>query len=139
MNTAHLKATLTNGSKTEKLNVLDYMKDQFDSFDKNIESFEELIEILLSFAQTEPDIEVKIEIFESLLKAAVFQNITSIDFRQLSEYIHDVPEECLSRVIDILSFTYEISYLPIIKSYLHHPNPYVRKSAECAVKEILGA
>lgn len=64
MNAAYLKSTLTNGSITEKLNALEYLKDQFDSFDKNIESFELLIDVLMNVALTESDMEVKIEVFE---------------------------------------------------------------------------
>jgi len=138
LNAAYLKSTLTSGSTTEKLNALEYLKDQFDSFDKNIESFELLIDVLLNAALTESDMAVKIEIFESLAKAAVFQDITAIDFTRLSQNIDRIPEECLGRTIDILSFTYEINYLPIIKRYLNHPDLYIRESAEYGVKEILG-
>lgn len=133
-----LRKIFISGSKTEKLEILDYLKDQFDSFNKNIEYFDEILNVLLEFSITETDKEVKIEVLEAISKAAVFQDITNINFDMFIENLDNTPEEYLSRCIDILSFTHKMVYLPIIKRYLSHRNLYVRESAVIAVKEILG-
>ncbi|MFF2482308.1 hypothetical protein [Paenibacillus sp. NPDC058071] len=133
----NLRNIFINGSNNEKLDILEYLKDHFDSFNKNIEYFDEYKNVLLDFSITESDKEVKIEIFEALSKAAVFQDVSNINFDKLIENLENTPEECLSRSIDILSFTHEENYVPIIKRYLNHRNPYVRESAVFAVKEIL--
>jgi len=133
----NLRCIFINGSKNEKLDILECLKDQFDSFNKNIDYFDEFMNVLLEFSITESDTEVKIEVLEALSKAAVFQDINNINFDKLIENLENTPEECLSRCIDILSFTHKINYLSIIKRYLDHQNPYVRESAAIAVKEIL--
>lgn len=133
-----IRSILTGGSKDERLDILECLKDQFDSFDKNIEHFEEIIYVLIDASIAEHDIEVKVEVFEALTKAAVFQDIESINFDKLVDNLKKIPEECLGRCIDVLSFSHKLCYLSTIKGYLNHTNPYVRESAEYAVKEILG-
>ncbi|WP_187377754.1 hypothetical protein [Paenibacillus senegalimassiliensis] len=136
MEANNLRNIFIKGVKKEKINSLEYIKDQFDSFNKNIEYFDELMNALLELSFIETDSEVKIEIFEVLLKAAVFQDIDNINFDKLIENLENTHEECLSRCIDILSFTHKVNYLPIIERYLKHPNLYVRESAVMAVREI---
>lgn len=136
--TKKLKEIFMNGSKTEKLEVLECLKDQFDSFDKNLDDFSEKMNLLVGSSIRESDIEVKIEMFEALSKAATFQNIEDIDFDEFIENLEIIPEECLSRSIDILSFTHKKKYLSVIKKYLTHRNPYVRESAKFAIDEMSG-
>jgi uncharacterized protein (DUF111 family) len=133
-----IRDILINKSKIDKLNILEYLKDQFDSFNKNIEHFEEIIYFLVDCSILERNEEVKIEIFETLLKAAVFQDIEKINFHKLIDNWDNISEDCLCRCIDILSFTHKIQYLPTIEKYLSHPDPYVRESANYATQEILG-
>lgn len=61
--------------------------------------------VLLEFSITETGREVKIEVLDAISKAAVFQKITNINFYKFLENLDNTPEECLSRCIDILSFT----------------------------------
>lgn len=82
-----LRGNLISRSKTDKLNILKYLKDQFDSFNKNIEYFDEMLNVLLEFSMNETNREVKIEILEAISKAAVFQNITNNNFDKFLELL----------------------------------------------------
>lgn len=133
-----LKKCFNSGTITEKIHTLSHLSDVFDSYKKNINNFEGIMNLLIICSITEDNMEVKREIFDTLVRASVFQDVHSINFDKLEDNLDELPIECLGRCIDIFSFTHKIKYIPSIERYIKHDDKYVRESAEMAINEIIG-
>lgn len=131
-----IREILESQNLTLKIELLEYLSDQFDSFNKNIAHFDDIICLLLDSYFKEAIPGVKNEIIDTLSKAAVFQNIEDIDFSFLISQLDIMPVEHLSRFIDILSFTHNFTLIPIIKKYEGHLSGDVRKTVESALIEL---
>ncbi len=138
MRFAKLTKQLTQGRDKDKINTLSYLCDVFESYNKNIEHFDEIVRLLIDGAIAEENLEIKGEFFEALSKAAVFHDVEHIDFDKIAQNLDSLPIACLVRGIDILSFTHNLKYLPTIEKYRNHENEYVREAVETAIKEMTG-
>lgn len=104
-----IREILESKNLTLKIELLEYLSDQFDSFNKTIAHFDDIICLLLDSYFKEAIPRVKNEIIDTLSKAAVFQNIENIDFSFLISQLDIMPVEHLSRFIDILRVLHTIS------------------------------
>ncbi|TCS96870.1 hypothetical protein [Hazenella coriacea] len=131
-----IKEVLMGTDHEVKVEILSHLSDVFESYNESIEDFEEIVMFLLEYGLNETEIEMKEEIFNTLLDAATNQDIGKINFDVLEKSLDDLPIECLHSAITILSFTYNREYLPTLLKYTEHGNKQIRSDALYAVNEI---
>lgn len=127
---------MINGSKNEKIFLLSYLNDIFESYNKNIEDFVEIVQSLIELALNSNDDDIKVELLETICKAQTYQNIENISFEGFVEALNTVPIKFLARYIDILSYTSNKTYLPIILKFKNHEDKYVCQAVEDAIIEL---
>ncbi|NLD48215.1 MAG: hypothetical protein GX660_13645 [Clostridiaceae bacterium] len=137
MNIESIKNKLQNSSKSEIFNVLNYINDLFESYTK-IDSFEELIEILIKCAVDEDDEELRLELFDCISKASEHRSMTKVNFDLIETKLDFLTLDCLEKAIDILSFSHNKKYIETIKRYTLHENKKIAYVASIALEEIKG-
>ncbi|HJV45795.1 MAG TPA: hypothetical protein VJ824_08715 [Bacillota bacterium] len=137
MDFKELKSSLIGGDEIQKIEVLSFLSDVFESYNKNIEGFEEIVHLLIDIFVEEKSLEIKCEILETLAKGAIYQDIHLIDLSKLENNLERISDKCLSRCIDIFGFTHDTKYLEIIKKYQNHDDESIRESVDEAIREIL--
>lgn len=138
MNIEELKATLSGSNTEEKTGILSHLCDIFESYNNSIDNFNDIVTVLLHFGIKEESLDMKEEIFSTVLSAATYKNIEGINFDILADNLERLPEECLHSALTILSFTFKKEYLPYLTKYLAHKNSYIRADAINAINEIEG-
>ncbi|MBY0163811.1 hypothetical protein V4V36_31780 [Paenibacillus lautus] len=138
MNIEELKATLSGSNTEEKTEILSHLCDIFESYNNSIDNFNDIVTVLLHFGIKEESLDMKEEIFSTVLSAATYKNIEGINFDILADNLERLPEECLHSALTILSFTFKKEYLPYLTKYLAHKNSSIRADAINAINEIEG-
>lgn len=138
MNIEELKATLSGSTTEEKTEILSHFCDIFESYNNSIENFNDIVIVLLHFGIKEESLDMKEEIFSTVLSAATYKNIEGTNFDILADNLERLPEECLHSALTILSFTFKKEYLPYLTKYLAHKNSSIRAGAINAINEIEG-
>lgn len=133
-----LRGILSGTDTDEKIEILSHLCDVFQSYNNSIDHFKDLISILLDFGFEEENVEIKEEIFSSILTAATYKNIEDMDFDMLAARVESLPEECLHSALTILGFTHKEKYLSCLTQYLDHENKNIRADAMNAINEIQG-
>ena len=133
-----IKEILLKGTLNEKINTLSYLCDIFESYNKNIDQFEELLDFLIHLVIETQDENVKEETLETICKAAIYQNIDGIDFDALEQDIQKVSVKFLPRYIDILSYTHNKKYVKTILQFKDFPDKYVQIAVKEAILEMGG-
>lgn len=136
MDVREIEQVLKGKDEQEKIETVSHLSDVFESYNTNIENFEELIEVLLAYALAEQNLEVKEELFDALSKAVTYQNVERINWDSLERHLPQLPLSCLITGINILGMTYDQKYLPTIKMYTEHENGAVKGEAYIALKEM---
>ncbi|MEK4976666.1 hypothetical protein [Bacillus sp. FSL K6-6540] len=138
MNIEELKATLSGSTTEEKTEILSHFCDIFESYNNSIENFNDIVTVLLHFGIKEESLDMKEEVFSTVLSAATYKNIEGTNFDILADNLERLPEECLHSALTILSFTFKKEYLPYLSKYLEHKNSSIRAGAINAINEIEG-
>ncbi|KFN10555.1 hypothetical protein [Paenibacillus macerans] len=138
MNIEELEAILSGKDNEEKIEILSHLCDIFESYNTAIDNFEDIILTLLNFGIKEDNLELKEEIFNTLLTAATYKNIDGINFDFLADNLENLPDECLHSALTTLSFTFKKKYLSYLTKYLNHKNGSIRADAINAINEIEG-
>lgn len=133
-----LTAVLSGSDVEEKIEVLSHLCDVFESYNKSIDNFKDIIIELIHFGFKEVDLEIKEEIFNTILTAATYKNIDEINFDILAYNLDSLSEECLHSALTVLGFTYKKEYLIYLTKYLDHKNGSIRADAINAINEIEG-
>lgn len=110
----------------------------FESYKNSIDNFKEIIIALLDFGFKEDNLEIKEEIFNTILTAATYKNIDNINFDILAYNLDILPEECFYSAVTILGFTFKKDYLVYLTKYLDYKNGSIRADAINAINEIEG-
>ena len=131
-----LKIVLESGTKDEKIELLSYLNDVFESYNKNIDDFSEIMDMLIKYAFKEKDGEVAIEILNTITFAETYQDVKEINFDTFAENITGVSGDTLMRYIDILSYTYNPKYIPYILNFRDSSDENIRNSVEEALVEL---
>ncbi|WP_152392606.1 hypothetical protein [Paenibacillus guangzhouensis] len=133
-----LKTILSSSDTDEKTEILSHLCDIFESYNNSIDNFNGLVTTLLDFGIKEENLEMKEEIFNTILTAATYKNISGVDFDILADNLDSLPEECLHSALTTLSFTYRKNYLSYLTKYVDYENRSVRADAINAINEIEG-
>lgn len=136
MDMNEIKTIFLEGTLSSKINELSYLCDVFESYNKNIDHFEELIEFLIHLAVETRDDNIKEEILEAICKAAIHQNIDKVNFDAFSQDIQKVSVKYLPRYIDILSYTHNEKYIRDILQFKSYQNNYVQTAVNDAAQEM---
>ncbi|WP_221568003.1 hypothetical protein [Alkalihalobacillus sp. TS-13] len=136
MDVRGIEKILKGKDEQEKIDTVSHLSDVFESYNKNIENFDELMDVLLYYALAEQNLEVKEELFDALSKAVTYQNIERINWDSLERHLPQLPLPCLTTAINILGMTHDQKYLPTIKTYTKHENGAVKGEAYIALKEM---
>ncbi|WP_261129901.1 hypothetical protein [Bacillus sp. Marseille-Q3570] len=136
MDVREIEQILKGKDEQEKIETVSHLSDVFESYNKNIENFEELIEVLLNYALEEQNLEVKEEMFDALANAVTYQNTEDINWDSLERHLSQLSLPCLITAINILGLTHDQKYLPTIKTYTEHENGAVKGEAYLALKEM---
>lgn len=138
MKVEEIRAILSGSDVEEKTEVLSHLCDVFESYNNLIDNFKEIIIALLDFGFKEDNLEIKEEIFNTILTAATYKNIDEINFDILAYNLDTLPEECFHSALTILGFTFKKDYLFYLTKYLDHENGSIRADAINAINEIEG-
>lgn len=136
MDINEVKKILLKGTVDDKIDILSYLCDIFEAYNKNINHFEELIEFLIHLAIETQDENEKEEILETICKAAIYQDIDKVNFDVLEQDIQKVSVKFLPRYIDILSYTHNIKYAKSILQFKDHKDKYVQIAVREAIQEM---
>lgn len=136
MDIKEIKETLLEGTLDDKIDTLSYLCDIFESYNKNIDHFEELLEFLIHLAIETQDENMKEETLETISKAATYQNIQKVNFDAFEQDIQKVSVKYLPRYIDILSYTHNNKYIQSIFQFKNHQNKYVQIAVKEAAQEM---
>ena len=131
-----VKKILLKGTVDDKIDILSYLCDIFEAYNKNINHFEELIEFLIHLAIETQDENEKEEILETICKAAIYQDIDKVNFDVLEQDIQKVSVKFLPRYIDILSYTHNRKYAKSILRFKDHKDKYVQIAVREAIQEM---
>lgn len=127
---------LSDNNEKEKLIILSHLKDVFESYNKNIDNFSALVQILIDYSVTCTDSVIQSEILETIVAAETYQDVSQLDFDIIEVNLDKCSLDFLPRYIDILSYTYNPKYIQTILTYIEHKNSEVRESAENALLEL---
>ena len=131
-----LKIVLENGRKEEQIELLSHLQDIFESYNKNIQDFDEIMDTLIKYAIEKKEGEVTEEVLYAITSAETYQDVERIDFSAFAENINKVSDNVLLKYIEILSYTYDSSYIPYILKFSDSSDVNIRNSVEEALAEL---
>ena len=137
MNIIEVGYKLKNGRKDERINLLSHLSDVFEA-KVSIENLDELINLLIKSAVDETENEVKEELFDTLLIAATYRNISSINLDLIEEHLLSLPIQCLALGIEVLAASHNKKYSSVIQQLKNHHDTKIASIAEIAFIEIGG-
>lgn len=135
MDMKKIREIMENGNYEEKNDLLSHLNDIFESYNKNIKDFDEIISFLIDYATRSGDENLSISIFEAITNAQTYQDTKNVNFDKIALATASAPTKILIELIEILSYTYNRKYLSTIMKYKDHPNIYVRQAVKDALIE----
>ena len=95
------------------------------------------VRLLLSAALQEDNKAVRETFFSTIATAVAYHQIRNrIDWSRLYNALPSLNKWELEYVLDILGFSGEVRYLPILKKYARDPDPEIREWADDAIENI---
>ena len=93
--------------------------------------------LLLSAALQEDNKAVRETFFSTIATAVAYHHIrTRVDWSRLYNALPSLNKWELEYVLDILGFSGEVQYLPILKKYARDPDPEIREWADDEIENI---
>lgn len=136
MNNDEWMREFLSGNKSEKINLIGYLKDIFESYNKNISHFKEYMEELINISMEIDDKEVVMEILDVICAGQIYQDTSEIKCDKFVENLDKVSDDILARYIDIISYSGEKKYMPLIKKYKDYPYATVKTAVRDALIEL---
>jgi hypothetical protein len=130
-----LEKTMTYGSFKEKSDLLSRLEDVFDSYNKDIEDFDSIVQSLINYAVISEDDKLISEILDNIVLAEINQDIDNISFEMIENNIDKFSDVLIARCIDILSYTQEQRYLQTILRFRNHKNKHIKLAVADALVE----
>ena len=131
-----LEMVLESGTKKEQINLLSYLNDIFESYNKNIPDFDEIMDTLIKYAIKEREGEIVKEVLNTIVFAETYQDVKDINFNSFAENLDNVSGDILMRYIDILSYTDNLHYIPYIMRFRDNSDEKIRNCVEEALAEL---
>ena len=125
------------GSETERLYLFSHLCDVFESYNKNIFNFREIVELLIDYVAAGPDDDAKSEALEAICNAQTYQDTEDINFDKIEVELSKINTlEFKEKFIEILGYTHNKKYLETILRFKDHGDRYVKKAVEDALIEM---
>jgi len=97
----------------------------------------EAVQLLLPAALQEDDKRAREAFFDAMNTAAIHHDIERhVDWDILASSLSSLAKGDLEYALDLLGFSGQIRYLPILNEYTHDADPEIREWAEDAIKEV---
>jgi hypothetical protein len=131
-----VQAVLRQQDPQEKDTLLSVLDDVFEyHHGVNEDDIAEGVRLLLAAALQEKDQNVRQLFFRTIDKAIVYHNIgTRIDLDRLVTFLPSLGRNELEYVLELLGWSGQAKYLPILEEYTHHPDPDTSESARDAIE-----
>lgn len=136
MDIDEIKTVLLEGEYDEKIEMLSYLCDVFESYNQNVDGLEETLDFLIKLVLESEDGTLKDEILEAICKAVIYKNIDNVDFDPMEQELAGTSISYIPRFIDILSFTHNKKYIDTILQFAEHANEDVRIAVKNAKLEM---
>ena len=95
------------------------------------------VQLLLPAALQENNKEVRETLFRTMDAAIVHHDIkTCVDWDRLFALLPSLGKWELVYVLEILGFSGQVKYLPVLEEYTHHADPEIREWADDAIENI---
>jgi hypothetical protein len=133
-----VKEILAQQNPQEKYYQLDQLCDVLEYHHRlNETDVVEGIQLLLPDALQEDNKEVREALFRTMDKAIVHHDIRArIDWDKLLTRLPSLGKWELVYLLEILGFSGQVRYLPILEEYAHHADPEIREWADDAIENI---
>ena len=131
-----LKIVLENGEEWDQIVCLTQLRNIFESYNKNIQDFDEIVKTLIEYAIEKRDGKIVEEVLYAITAAQTHQNIDSIDFSAFAKNLNMVSDNVLFKYIEILSYTYDSRYVPDILKFKDHDDRDIRLGVKDALIEL---
>ncbi|KAB2328748.1 hypothetical protein F7731_24285 [Cytobacillus depressus] len=135
MELSELEQILKGNNLESKIETISHLSDVFESYNKDIANFDDLVVLLLKFAIEEQNNEVKEELFDTLLDAATYKNTEKINWDILEQHINELPSECIPTAISILGLSHNKKYAHTLSTFSKHENKSIKSAALIALSE----
>lgn len=133
-----IKEILVQQNLQEKQYQLDQLCDVLEyHHELNDADVGEGVRLLLPAVLQEDNKEVRETLFRTLDKAIIHHDIkTRINWDKLLTVLPSLGKWELVYVLEILGFSGQIKYLPVLEEYAHHADPEIREWADDAIDNI---
>ena len=131
-----LKIVLESGEEWDQIVYLSHLTDIFESYNKNIQDFDEIMKTLIEYAIEQREGKMVEEVLCVITDAQTYQNIDNIDFSAFAENLSMVSGNVLFKYIEILSYTYDSRYIPDILKFEDHDAADIRLGVKDALIEL---
>jgi hypothetical protein len=122
---------LETGPKDIKLSCLPDMYDYLDHPYPHEDGYVETVQQLIVLLSRENDPEVRKLYVKNIEKAYMYNiSLEAISFEPLINILDSADVFLIRSVLYLLSMTYNRKYIPLIETYLDHPDEEVRKEAK---------
>jgi hypothetical protein len=128
--------SLQNDTTEERFVTVSHLCDLFESYNRDIDHFNELMDFLIDLSINTDDRKLKTELLEAICVAETYQNTDAINFDGIERDMDSVQVDYLPRYIDILAYTHDRKYIEAIHKYKNHDSESVRRSARNAIMEL---
>jgi hypothetical protein len=95
-------------------------------------------ERILKRALIEQCIEVQETALSALVDAAALPACASIDWSLLVQTLPFLNQRLVEYALQIIAFTHDLQYEPVIKRFCDHPDPLIRETADESLVELHG-
>jgi hypothetical protein len=133
-----VKEVLEQQNPQEKQYILEQLCDVFE-YHHNVNKMDVLegVRILLAAALQEENKDARETFFRTIDLAVAHHDLkTRIDWDRLVGMLPSLGKWELVSVLDILGFSGEVRYLPVLEDYAHHSDPEIREGADDAIENI---
>ena len=136
MNIQEAIKVMHQGSYNEKMEYLNFLYITFDTYNRNIEHADAVINVLIDCALASKEDKLLDEILEVICSAQVSQNLQNINYDRIAVSLNDLPIKYLPKYIEILGNTYDKRYVASILQFKNHCNKYVNEAVSDALVEL---
>ena len=131
-----LRIVLDSDEVEKQTEFLCHLTDVFESYNKNIQDFDEIVKVLIEYAIEKRNGKIVEEVLEVICDAQTYQNIDNIDFSAFAKNLDMVSGNILFKYIEILSYTYDSRYIPDILKFKDHADLLIRSGVKDALVEL---
>jgi hypothetical protein len=121
--------------KDKKIELLSWLWDCFESY-ALIDNVESVVNLLINYAISEKDLEIKEEILDTIQIATIYRDVKACKLYLLEHHIDIFSDNMILIIIAIFESTYDERYINILEKLSNNLNENISKGAKEAIEEI---